>query len=301
MRFEEFVEAVSKAVEEQTGEEVAVREVRKNNGVVYHGLNILRRNSNSAPSIYLEGYYGQYEDGMVFSAIVDEIIRIDKEHAGAVNLDVMWFKSFENIKQVVFYKLINYEKNRELLKDIPHERYLDLAKVYYVCVQNIARGMGTILVNNSHVECWGVDVEEIKQYAEANTEKLMPAVITPMSKVLIELMISRGLEQEDLMCFEAFEGKDTMFVASNADRLFGAAVMSYERAFERFAKEKESDLYILPSAVHELILVPCTCCGHVDRLKEIVREVNRTQLIKEEILSDNVYLYERGSGNIRIV
>ena len=301
MRFEEFISAVSEAVEEQTGEEVEVRKVRKNNGVVYHGLNIIRKNFNTAPSIYLEGYYEQYEDGMEFSAIVDEIIRVDEEQAGTVNFNVMWFRNFDNIKKVLFYKLVNYEKNKELLRNMPYERYLDLAKVYYVCVNDFGRGMGTILVNNSHVECWGVCAEEIKKYAEANTEKLMPAVITPMSKVLVELMISKGLEQKDLMCFEAFEGKDTMFVASNAERLFGAAVMCYEGTFERFAKEKESDLYILPSAVHELILIPCTCCGDVDKLKEIVREVNRTQLIKEEILSDNVYLYERSSGKIRIV
>ena len=207
------------------------------------------------------------------------------------------------------YKIINYESNSERLKDIPHKPILDVAKVYYVEIENEIIGNGTILITNEHMERWGVTVEELDTIARRNTEtKLLPSV-KEMSEILnIKLsemfkdMEENGEVPEDATMPDLSNIRyPAMYVVSNKRGFYGAATLVYTNLLKIISETIEEDLVIFPSSIHEFIFMPAhTVNRDYKELKEIVESINATVLSREEFLSNNVYLYDRINDKLQI-
>lgn len=289
MEIKVFTEVIREEMEKRTGLEVRSQEVRKNNNVIVHGINIMERDSNISPVIYMEHYHEAYEQGVEIDEIVEQIYEVYQREKLDATFDVKWFKEWENVKGQVAYKLINYMENVELLESIPHEKFLDLVKVYYVSVDCEKLGKGTILIHNSHLDMWGISAEQLGAVADENTPKLLPAEIGSMYEVMKSIL---GYEMEE--DFKEYP----MYVATNSYKTFGAAVLCYPNAIKDFAEQLESDLFILPSSTHEVIIVLPKDDDSSEALKEMVCEVNSTMLQSEEILSDSVYYYSRETDTL---
>ncbi|MGN0402776.1 MAG: DUF5688 family protein [Acetatifactor sp.] len=303
MSIEEFAENVRKEMEGKADGTVTVREVIKNNGIKLHGLLITEQESNIAPTIYLEPYYSDYEKGKSMERIIGNILDTYEKVKMRYRIDLTWFTDYEQVRNRIFYKLINREANEEILKEIPYEPYLDLAKVYYVKADTKELGDGNIQVYHNHLQNWGITEEELKTVAEKNTEKFLPAMIKDMVNIVETIFQEAGEEDsgedEATALCDCLHGK--MYVASNIRNCNGAAVMCYTDALKDFAEQKKSDLFILPSSIHEVILIPVVNGDDVDRLREIVHEVNRNHMEPIEVLSDNMYYYRRSENEIVIV
>ena len=291
MEIKVFTEIIREELEKRTGLEVRAQEVRKNNNVILHGINIIKKDSNISPVICMKSYHEAYEQGAELSEIAEQIYQVYQREKMNTTFDVKWFKDWENVKGQVAYKLINYMENVELLESIPHERFLDLAKVYYVSVDCEKLGKGTILIHNCHLDIWGISAEQLRLVADENTPKLLPAEIGSMYEVMKSIL---GYEMEE--DFKEYP----MYVATNNQKLFGAAVLCYPGVIKEFAEQLESDLFILPSSTHEVIIVMPKEDGSADVLKEMVCEVNSTMIQSEEILSDSVYFYSRDTDTLSI-
>lgn len=326
MNFENFIKEVKIMVKEYLGDDVRVEDktVLKNNGIKLTGIVILKERQNCVPNIYLNGYFKQYQGGRCLYDIVAEIIRYYEEHKIEQRVNIDSFSDYEHVKDTICFRLINFEKNAELLKQIPHIPYLDLAIVFYCIIQNECIGNGNILVRNEHLKKWNVDVKDIQKCAFCNTQRLLKGKITPMEDVIYDLMkkkmileIEASIEEQmdshiqvteemiepiiremmDKIYTEAKGPK--MYVAGNVSKNFGAAAILYEAFLTDFANEIKADFYILPSSIHEVILVPVgNEENEAERLKAMVCEVNHSELEEEEILSDSIYLFRRGGGII---
>ena len=292
MNINEFAEIIKERLEERTGLEVRLAEVIKNNSVTLHGISIIVPEINITPNIYLESFFKEYERGMSFEDITERIINVWEREKGHKHFDVEWFRDFEQIKERIAYKLVNYEANRKLLEDVPHVPFLNLAKVFYVTIDCKEFGSGSILVHNNHMESWGVTTEELDELASINTPKMFQAEIMSMAVVMKELMQDVSEEMELLI-------DNKMFVVTNKDRHYGAAAMCYPNIIKEFAEQKECDLIIIPSSVHEVLILPCEG-EDFKRFKEMVIEVNETALSPEEVLSNSVYIYRRELDKIVI-
>jgi hypothetical protein len=64
----------------------------------------------------------------------------------------------------------------------------------------------------------------------------------------------------------------------------------------KLSEEFQSDFYVFPSSIHELILVPTHDNKNSKEYSDMVREINVTQVAREEVLSDRVYYYSRDKG-----
>lgn len=295
MEIKEFAEIIREELEVRTGLAVTTNEARKNNNIVLHGICITEPGSNVMPTIYLEPYFDSYEDGMSMESILASIIKVAKDRKVSTSFDVNWFTDFEQVKDKIAFKLINYNDNKELLKEIPHTKFLDLAKVYFAVVESKAFGSGTIQIYNSHMETWGVTTEQLEEIATDNTPKLFPTIFIGLTELLEEIIpVDADLSEVDF-------GERLMYVTSNSKKFYGAAVMCYPNVIKDFAEHLESDLYILPSSIHELILIPTSEAVDEEKLKAMVRNVNQTLVAAEEILSDSVYKYSRENKLITIV
>lgn len=302
MRYEEFLTCVQQGLSEITGEEgkVSISHVIKNNGVELDGLIIMMKDSNVSPTIYLNNYYEEYCGGRPMKAIIENIFEIYDENKNKVTICAEFFMNFENIKDKIVYKVINYNQNKKLLQKVPHKKILDLAVVFYCLLEQGESGNATALIYNTHMDTWNVDEEKIYETALENTPNLLKADIKRMSDIIKELFMQENNMSEE-ECSKIMDGLDgiegnkkaDMYVLTNATRINGAACMLYDNVLGEFADLIESDLYILPSSIHEVIIVPKISNLDKEELSEMVKEVNQEGVANDEILSDTVYVYDR--------
>ena len=303
---EVFAATVKEAVEASLGEgyEVNINEVLKNNSTRLTGLTIKTEESNVAPTIYLEGSFERYKAGdATLPVIVSEIISVYESHKTTMSFDASLVTDFSACKERICYKLVNADRNRELLSDAPHIIVCDdLAVIFYILVSNDGEGTATITVRNNMSDLWGVATDELFKIALANTQRLFRGTVKSMASVMMELLADRLDEEGCREFYDMVVSEDDvpMYVCTNASKINGAGVILYENLLKDFAQKVGADFYILPSSVHETLLIPVSDQFDVETLRAMVCEVNMTQVAPEEQLSDQVYLYSRECDQIRI-
>ena len=173
---------------------------------------------------------------------------------------------------------------------MPHFPCLDLAIVFHVLVDMKEEDrIATMLVRNEHLKWWKVTREEIYREACANTQKLLPERFT----TLYALLAGSGEGADALEKEPGEEPGCSMYVLSNCIRNFGAAAVLYRNVLKNIGKYLEEDFYVLPSSVHEVIIVPDSSAPSWQETAAIVKEINETQVREEEVLSDVPYHYRR--------
>ncbi len=302
MEFSNFTMLVREEVEKRTGEcyKVRIDDVRKNNGVVLRGLTVTQNDSNISPTIYLNSYYEEYIRGRAtLINVVNDVM--DTYHRNKVNqsVDMRYFLNYESVRQRIIYKLVNTEKNKELLTDIPHIEFLDLSIVFQCLIAQEDFGRASILIHNVHLKLWEASVEMLYQSAKENTQQLQGYEIKGITEVLSEIMKAEDSEnftEEDGIC--SYSGNVPMYVLSNKSRVEGAACMLYPNLIQDFAEAIQSSFYIIPSSIHELLLLPTKHFEESQEIKSMIQEINDTQVSVEEILSYSLYLYDREEQKI---
>ena len=298
MEYREFLENVRKEVESRYDSNVSVtlNHVMKNNGTELDGITIMEKDKNIAPTIYINSFYDRYREGVSLKAVVSEIIRIYNQNKNSININADYFENYENVRKTIVYKLVNYQKNKKLLEDVQYKRVLDLAVVFYCLIEQRKGVSATALIHNEHLRIWNVTEDEIYNDALKNTPVLLAGSIVPMSKILSEIAGTAPVDNDEKVC--EYTGEDILYVLTNSSRVNGAACILYDNLLKKFANDVHSDLYILPSSVHEVIIVPKKNAFDKSELADMVREVNEQGVSQDEILSDNVYEYNRKNGLI---
>lgn len=289
MNYKEFAGSIAELLRKKMGDgfTVEVTDVLKNNDISLTGVIIMEKPKRVSPTIYLEEPYRKYQDGTAIEKIVEEIVSVYGKHACNIDLDVDFFQDFSRVEERIFHKVINYEKNRKLLQDMPYFRWHDLAVIFYYALEEPAFGKASILIHNNHLKMWGETAENIYCIARHNMVQKMPELLVPLQKMLEEMA---GITVE--------ENVPPLYVLTNREKMFGASAMLYSEKMKKLADELHTDLLILPSSTHEVLLLPDDQARGYDFYKEMVREVNTTQVDPEEILSFNLYRYDRGKGEI---
>ena len=282
---------------------VLVQNVNKNNGLVLTGISILKKDCNIAPTIYLNQVFEQYQEGRTMESICREIIRVYEEHAVHTDFDVSYVTDFAKVQNCICYKLINAEKNEALLTDVPHVMLEDLAIIFYILVSKDSEGTGTITVKNNMLSFWNVDADTLYQLALVNTQRLFRGTVRSMASVMTEILLHKLDEECAQEFYDMMVGEDDMipmYICTNADKLNGAGVILYQGLLQEFADRVGSDFYILPSSIHETLLIPANSDMDIEYLRDMVRTVNRTEVAPDEILSDSVYYYNRLTDRVEI-
>lgn len=297
MRLEKFMKTVQDRVQDVAGADacVQVQEVRKNNNVVLHGMSILRKGQNVSPTIYLDSFYEMMEEGTDVECIVKKILEVYVRGLPRGNVDMEFFKDFASVRDRIVYRLVNREKNRDLLCDIPHVEFLDLAVCFCYSYEHPEIGEGMILIHNTHMEMWETCHRELMRLAERNTPRLMPAWLCGMDQALKGVLDEEALLQLKQMQKET--GK-YMYVLSNDRRCQGAAAILYPGMLARAAQQLGGSFYILPSSIHEVILFRDESQSGGEQLHEMIEDINRNQLREEEVLSDYAYRYDAATGKV---
>ena len=296
--FDEFLTVVTNRVWEYLPEcfsdaRFELSTVAKNNGFVLTGLVIRSNTSNTSPVIYLDQYYEAYMDGRDIDDILREIaqVRLEtevKDSFGAENI-----MDFDFVKDKIVPRLSSIEWNTGLLEVRPHTQIADLAVTYYVMLAQNETGVASIPVTFQLMENWGVDTETLHSYAVRNLTDLFPSSFMSMSSMLRGLLPS--ISDDDSS--DLFTQDDMMFILTSEQKLNGAANILDKAMMDRVLDRFGEDFYLLPSSIHEWILVSDKGLNP-SFLTSMVQEVNAGEVPLEERLSSHVYRYTASEGLI---
>ena len=302
MNFDLFKESMIQILQESLGEEYTIftDTVIKNNGVELTGMIIKEKDNNASPTIYIDELYKEYQRGVSLKKLADIVRQIYKENQYEEEVNLQKFKNYESAKEKIVYKLIGEEKNKKLLQSIPHRVFSNLAIVfYYVVDEPPFYGKASILINNVHLKYWKIDEEELYQNAIRNTPFLLPPQIQNIEDVMHDIMKNELTQDETIEEMMNRLKKDLlgidkvpMYVLTNNRKLQGAACMLYPGVIRKFAKTLNKNIYILPSSVHEVILLAEDASSNKKDLLSMVTEINATQVDECEVLADSVYFYD---------
>ena len=291
MEYKEFVEYIKMNAGYIAGEggNITINHVIKNNGCEMDGLVIMEKGKDIAPTIYLDSFYELYTNGENIKNIIRQIEVIYEQNKNNVTFDVNILKHFDTIKDKIVYKVVNYRSNEKLLEQVPHKRILDLAVVFYCLLDKEYGRSATALIYKNNLKNWNVTIDDVYKAALKNTPDLLHSKISSMAALFEKCGVNVDGEEVDLKDYVPSD----MYVLTNESKLNGAACILYENVLYDFAQKLGADLYILPSSVHEVILLPKLSMFEKDELVNMVKEVNTEGVAADEVLSDHVYEYNR--------
>lgn len=280
-------------VQNLVGEGYTVSEntVSKNNGVVLRAVIIHADGENVSSIIYVDDKLDAVREG--YSGLPDvakEVAKIYEENKNPGFADVKNIISRDYILDSVQYKLVNREKNQNLLEKVPHRDFLDLA-VLYQTTSYQGEGTASVTVTNDMIKAGSINYDKLERAAHHNTEVCSLFNIMAIEDVLAKTV---GCTTEQLKITNY-----PMYVMGSFNHINGATIMLYDRYFESLAKLLEDDLYILPSSIHEVLAIPATGAKK-ESLRYMVKSVNENEVTSEEFLSNNVYQYSRKTRKITI-
>lgn len=277
------------------GYSVSVRKVSKNNDIFCDGLTIVKNGINISPTIYLESFYDEYKKGRSLGSIVKHISNLYECNKHGAQFDIKEVENFEIARNKICIKLVNAEKNKEILANTPHLKYLDLAVIFYIQLGMKDDEIMSTTVKDWMLDKWEITEKELFYIAYENTRKMNEYKIENIFKRIFHLM-----DEEMREMVESMDGNIIpMYVASNKKMINGASILLYNDIMGKFADKFNDDFYIIPSSIHECIFIPAKYVDYPEEIKIMVMSVNPT-LNPEEVLSENVYIYKRALRNIEI-
>lgn len=291
MCYTTFVEKMRAQVQKKLGEEYQVEIVTnsKLNAAEKTGLTIRRKQGSQQviPVIYLEECYEQYLKTQNFMECVDVICTVYENQKGSEETIMTALNNMENvqnwekIKAQIFPMLVSERENENLKEQYVYKSYLDFLVLYIIRISEME--IGNIKITNQMLDAWGISAEEFDNQAMDNMKTDGYQV-----KGMRHMLQESCLEMMD----DIGEGEDEgLYVLTNQIKYFGAAGIFF--CAELFQKViGTNNFYILPSSVHELILVKDDGGCDMQGLSVMVRCVNEEQVDIDERLSDHAYYYD---------
>ncbi len=276
----------------------SINHVVKNNSVELDGICLHRAGDTLAPTVYLNHFYEEYLEGRPLHSILSEIAATLSSEVPELEVNTSLYDNYDAIRHQIIFRLVNYERNEELLTSCPYLPFCDLAITFRWLVHSDSSGIASALITNKEMELWNITLEELYQTASINTRRLFPATIQPIQQLLSEYL-DKDADIQELL--DQTPDELQLFILSNEPRINGSTSMIYDGILADFAKKIKKDLYILPSSIHEVLLMPATKEIEEQALLNLVRDANRTVVGLPDILSDSIYRFDSKHNRIIMI
>ena len=310
MNYEEFVRAFKEMAKGFSGDDMEITFITSTKTNLGTGEAVVLRHTGSpmAPTLRLDLVYRDYQKGHSFEEVFDNTIKslkaateqIPVETDRAVNI----FKDTDSVLNNAVAILIPQKGNEDFARENVCIPWLDLYISIRVAVETAEEDtMASAPLRRDVFAGLNVPESKLLECAISNSEKMLPVQMENLHRMVAEMMRMHGVEDEFVDDMLRDNGMIPMIIITNTKKINGASVILYRNNPVRDIAEKcGCNLYILPSSRHECILV-LEPDGEFDAepLRDMVKQVNETELSPEDFLSDSVYYYDRETGEISIV
>ncbi len=288
MEYQEFIEKLMEKISDRLGDDVSLDtvSVQKANGTWKEAINFIEKGKEPQPILYTEEIYQLFCQGWTLEACAGyalEIYHKAQESEAAKNL---W--EWKYVKDKVEPCILKEDWNQEFLHEVPYKNYLDLAIYCRVVLDREDGQSASTVVNDSMLKAWDVTEEKLWKTAFANFKR-KKFLVTNMEKLI------PGVEEKETGSLPT-----ECYVITNKDYIYGAVGILRTDLLEGLSDILQCNFYILPSSLHEIILLADQEEKDTETLREMVREINREVVEKDEWLSDQVYYYRHKSGKVEV-
>ena len=280
MNFNEFTEYAKQNIgdllpPEYRAADIRLDEVQKMNES-YTGLTVRLDDSISAPVVNMDMFYQQYQDDRPLADVMRDMAEVvQMEPPASIDIDAL--KDYANVKDKLFVRLNSVEGNEKVMEESPHQMAADMMMTYHIFIPDReGDGFMSARISNDMMKDYGISVEQLHQDAIASTGLLFKPKIQSMMEALT------GVPEED----------PKMMIVTNEQGSLGASALFCEGVMDKAAEYMKGNYFVLPSSIHEMLVVPDN--GDFDRedLETMVKEANRTVVDPSDRLSDAVYHYD---------
>lgn len=271
-------------------------EIKDANGSLGHDklLTIASPDASTSHVFPLSRLFMEYTAGGNLAKISNAIIEAYKEIRDHEDSFLESLQDYGTAENSVCYRLANLDKIRRQPVPVPHIPFLDMAVVFYIPFAEESGWYSTITVTDSLMRGWRIhDTNSLYASAHRNTCRMLPARMESMAGLLGSLLPEQEIPDINELL--------PLFVVSNNTRLHGASVILYDGLLKASADLFGDDLFILPSSIHEMLFMPASVCSRPEALKDMVLSVNQTELDEDDVLSNNVYFYDRKIDKLKII
>lgn len=290
MDFKEFVNKLEQDLKDamadiSPGATVDVRSVEKLQEGSYTGITISLAGGNVGMNLNANQLFDQMQDGQSYEGVL--AVAVSTAERGLHDMpavDVSELMNYEAAKKYLCFDVVGSDRNADMLEKVPHTDKENISMVYRLQLDSTENGAATVLITNAMMEQFGVTMEQLHADAMENAQEIRPADFRTMAAVMAEMM---GMPEEMMA-----DMAPPMYVATNQDKVQGAAVMFYPDFMDQAAKELGGDIFILPSSVHEVLILPDDGNMNAQELKEMVTSINASEVSPEDRLTDSVYHYD---------
>lgn len=265
---------------------------RRNNSVEFDSLRIFQGEKEIHSGISLQEYYIAYQSGKTIHDISFDIFQF---YDACWNANMQTSNSifpFSILSSNLIFRLISQDKNQIILNKVPHILFFDFAITFHRLICMKEDNIITSCVTLEECKEWNLTEQELFQISLRNMPNLLPSKLHTMEEMILGLMDQEFSEytREDSVLLQRKEGHTyPMYVLTNSLGIHGAASILYPGLLDECYKMFSSEFFILPSSVHELILVPFTEDLKQENLRAMVLEVNESHIAEEDFLSNTIY------------
>lgn len=255
-----------------------------------------KRGGQIAPSISIfrmyEEYLVSFNHDEVMRNTAERVVYALKNKPNEIgNIDLM------NCKDRIIMMLVDPKKNKEYLETVPHRAFHGLSVVYRILVESGEYKLISNPITNKLAMYIGMDEQELYDAAIENTRILLPPEIKAVGEYF------HGLAQkcdfiEDMP--EDINPDDGMYVITNPSGMNGAAFMLYDDVLYQLAEKVNSNLYLFPASIYELLVTPVDN-KNLDEMEELIFMSQEEDMMPEERLSRQIYCYDKDARTITLV
>ncbi|MGN0363867.1 MAG: DUF5688 family protein [Bilifractor sp.] len=290
MNYEHFEKLLTTEITEKFEEKYDIRicTVPKNNGIRKRAIVLHDHKGVPLPLQYLDEYYHMWKTGLSIRHVANLLIHdYNRNLFMRRSLPEHFFRNYEEVRQNLQCRLISAEKNKEFLREVPHQKWMDLA---IICVYELHADDYSdcaIQIRNEHLALWDIDPEQIMKDAIKAAVRTDDILFEPLVRILEE-----ELEEDDDL------PDSPLYLLSNKNRVYGAVNIALPGVTERIAKKLAGDYFIIPSSIHECLILPDDGTYSAKELNKMVSSINQTNVAEQDVLSDHVYIYKRPENEI---
>lgn len=291
MEYKEFKTELQEKVQKEMGSHVKIKfvTVLKNNQTDWEELACEAPGENATPAIPLKEFYKRYQEKGIDWCVGAAVTIFE---TGDMINEGELFQTWEKMKRKIRIELVNHAWNQEMLKTVPHKKFLDLAILFRIIICETEQTTAGCIVTGEMMNYWEIDIEELYGEALQNLYREEQFEIVGLEKEAARIMGK---------AYEKDKEDDDIFLLSNRRRTKGASGMLRTDLLTEFAEKQGCDLIILPSSLHEILLLPNRADYNIVELREMVRSVNMEAVAEEERLSNEIYIFKRVDGKIECI
>ena len=302
MNFNEFVNEVKDNIKlflpkDYENAEVSTMECHKLNRA-YTGLMVRKEGELLTPTINLNQLYEAYktQPSVTMETVCRKIADIVLE--APIQVDLKAILNYENVKDKLFIRVSSAEANKEVFEIVPHQLKEDLAITYHVAVGKDQDGLSSMLITNEMMKEYGVTQEQIHEDAMKSSPRVMVPEVSSIGVLIDEiyqkniLMLTPDEREMLLETLQESSEMPTFFVVTNTERVNGAGVIFYPEFMDNMGELLGNNFFILPSSIHQMLILPDDGQVDAEMLRDMVKEVNATQVAPAERLTNDVYHFD---------